>query len=215
MLIAPEDGKNRYYPAYAPDGSFLLYNESDCPAGETYHRDCDADADPTAALWALRGDGERIPLTNINAPGPADANARLAQTYPKWAPFVDPQRTDGSGRLMWFTFSSMRRYGLHPPSSNSRGEPGQLIWMAAVDPDAIARGEDGSFAPFALPFQDLRTSNHIAQWTARVVPTEPDPNPKDPCAQVGESCAPGTDPCCSGATCTDNRNNVFICRPDF
>ena len=41
--------------------------------------------------------------------------------------------------------------------------------MAAIDPDKIADGEDGSFAAFALPFQDITTSNHIAQWTTKVV----------------------------------------------
>ena len=44
-----------------------------------------------------------------------------------------------------------------------------LIWMAAVDPDKIANGEDGCYTAFALPFQDITTSNHIAQWTEDVV----------------------------------------------
>jgi hypothetical protein len=42
--------------------------------------------------------------------------------------------------------------------------------MAAVDPDKIANGEDGCYTAFALPFQDITTSNHIAQWTTKVVP---------------------------------------------
>jgi hypothetical protein len=41
--------------------------------------------------------------------------------------------------------------------------------MAAIDLDAPA-GTDPSFAAFALPFQDITTSNHIAQWTTQVVP---------------------------------------------
>ena len=31
-------------------------------------------------------------------------------------------------------------------------------------------GTDPSFPAFALPFQDITTSNHIAQWTETVVP---------------------------------------------
>ena len=42
--------------------------------------------------------------------------------------------------------------------------------MAAFDPDLAAAGGDGSYPAFALPFQDLITSNHIAQWTTEVVP---------------------------------------------
>ena len=41
--------------------------------------------------------------------------------------------------------------------------------MAAVDPDKIAAGQDGCYTAFALPFQDIATSNHIAQWTMKVV----------------------------------------------
>jgi hypothetical protein len=40
--------------------------------------------------------------------------------------------------------------------------------MAAIDLDAPP-GTDPSFAAFALPFQDITTSNHIAQWTTEVV----------------------------------------------
>jgi len=45
------------------------------------------------------------------------------------------------------------------------------LWMAAIDLDAPA-GDDASFVAFALPFQDLATSNHIAQWTTQIVPLQ-------------------------------------------
>lgn len=216
VLVPPEDGKNRYYPAYAPDGTFLLYDESTCPDGETYHWACDADADPSARLWAVTADGTRVELSSVNRPGAVDDTEELGQTFPKWAPFVDPRRADGSGRLMWFTFSSMRRYGLHPYARNERGDRGQLLWMAAVDPEAILRGEDGAFAPFALPFQDLTTSNHIAQWTAQVVPTDPDPGqPGEPCRDIGDTCTPNGPECCNAAQCMDNGGGVYVCRPIF
>jgi hypothetical protein len=41
--------------------------------------------------------------------------------------------------------------------------------MVGFDPSALANGQDPSFAPFCLPFQDITTSNHIAQWTQEVV----------------------------------------------
>lgn len=214
VLVPPEDGKNRYYPAYAPDGTFIIYDESTCAGGEIYNGDCDGDADPSATLWAVLPDRSRVALGHVNAPGPADSTDQLAQTFPKWAPFVDPRTADGEGRLMWFTFSSRRTYGLHP-QSRSGNQIGQLIWMAAVDPQAILRGEDGSFAPFALPFQDLTTSNHIAQWTAEVVPVDPDPTNPNDCPETGEICDPAGTPCCGIGMCSDNGNGVFICRPSF
>ena len=43
------------------------------------------------------------------------------------------------------------------------------IWMAAFDPEAAKQGKDASFPGFWLPFQDIASGNHIAQWVTRVV----------------------------------------------
>ena len=43
------------------------------------------------------------------------------------------------------------------------------IWMTPFFPDRAARGSDPSTQAFRLPFQNLDSSNHIAQWTERVV----------------------------------------------
>jgi hypothetical protein len=66
-------------------------------------------------------------------------------------------------KLMWLTFSSRRAYGLHLPA----GQTAQ-IWMVAFDPDAAAKGQDPSFPAFWLPFQDMASGNHIAQWVTTV-----------------------------------------------
>jgi hypothetical protein len=47
-----------------------------------------------------------------------------------------------------------------------------LIWMVAVEPDKALAGEDPSSPAFAIPYQDLGTSNHIAQWTERIIVVE-------------------------------------------
>ena len=44
------------------------------------------------------------------------------------------------------------------------------IWMTPFFPDRAATGADPTAPAFRLPFQDLNSSNHIAQWTERVVP---------------------------------------------
>ena len=49
------------------------------------------------------------------------------------------------------------------PANTSETTKGTLIWMVGVNPGA--GGRDPSFAAFCLPFQDVTTSNHIAQWT--------------------------------------------------
>jgi hypothetical protein len=164
-LVARVSGKNHYYPTFSPDGSFVLYDESTCSSGGD---ECDADTDPTARLYAVTAGAGATPieLTRANAPGRMDSGTTaLTSTFPKWSPFVFQRTAETGSRLEWVTFSSTRQYGLRRPAGS-----GTLLWMAAVDPDQVAAGVDPSFAAFALPFQDLGTSNHIAQWTQKIVP---------------------------------------------
>ncbi len=164
VLVPRAAGKNRYYPAFAPDGRMLVFNESTCNNGNT-GGECNGDTDPTAKLYAIDGvaGGTITALDRANAPGVDDgATVNLTNSFPKWNPFVFSRDASG-GRLAWVTFSSTRRYGLRSPPGS-----GTLLWMAAVDLDAPA-GTDPSAAAFALPFQDLATSNHIAQWTTEIV----------------------------------------------
>ncbi len=171
LPLAP--GKNRYYPAFAPDSNFLVFNESTCASGNQ-HISCNADSDPTAKIFALRPvpGATPIPLTQANAPGKRDgSNTSLTNSFPKWSPFMFRRTADGT-RLNWLTFASTRNYGLRTPVPGASAEStrGTLLWMVAVDPDKVGLGADPSFPAFALPFQDLGTSNHIGQWAEKVVP---------------------------------------------
>ncbi len=176
-LVPSTPGKNHYYPSFSPDNTFLVYDESTCPAGQNGDYTCNADTDPTATLFAINtaAGAQPVALANSNAGGISDGmTTALTNSFPRWSPFVF-QRTHetSTSRLMWLTFSSTRNYGLRPPPppalSGGESPTGTLIWMAAIDPDKIANGEDGSYTAFALPFQDITTSNHIAQWTTKVV----------------------------------------------
>jgi hypothetical protein len=145
-----------------------VFNESTCPAGGS-NDECDADTDPTAALWSIPlppGSAQPTPLVAANAPGVADGNNTvLTNTYAKWSPFVFQR--DEIHSVLWATFSSKRRYGLHPATDNL------YIWMVAVDPGVAGSSRDPSSAAFCLPFQALDTSNHIAQWTEKAVTIVP------------------------------------------
>ena len=64
------------------------------------------------------------------------------------------------------TFSSTRQYGLRTPpkpADTDETTKGTLIWMVGINL-GVGNG-DPSFTAFCLPFQDITTSNHIAQWT--------------------------------------------------
>ena len=205
-LVPPETGRNRYAPATSLDGRFLTFVESRCGAVDrVYGSECDADADPTARLFGYAlAPGAVVELARANAPGRTDGGADLSNTFPKWAPFEGPRGRDGSGRVQWMTFSSRRNYGLR---TNDPQAGRQLLWMVAVDPDAVVAGEDGSFPGFALPFQDIQTSNHMAQWTRAVVALG--------CNELATACDPTVDnPCCGSAVCRDDDGDgAGVCGP--
>lgn len=111
-------------------------------------------------------------------------------TFARFAPFAN--RYQGH-RLFWFTVGSQRRAGLrrYYPNRSAVNDPDTqvLLWMFAIDADKVLAGEDGSFPGFFLPFQDMKTSNHMASWTeqyvsdeppSRPVPTPPPPAPPPP-----------------------------------
>ena len=145
------DGSNNYYPSYSPDGQWILFNKS----GE------DAYDDPSAELWVVKADGSMPPhkLDLANVAG------GLTNSWARWAPFRNTYGAGGTDEQMyWITFSSKRVFGVRLPA----GKP--QIWMAAFFPGRVAMGGDPTGPAFRLPFQDIGSNNHIAQWTETVVP---------------------------------------------
>ncbi len=172
-LVPSVLGKNRYYPAIAPDGNLVVYDESTCTAGTPTagmapDKSCDADTDATATMFLTSissGGSAPIALDNANKPGVADgATTALTNSFPKWAPFIE--KLTEQQQLVWLTFSSTRQYGLRaPPASSASSDEtklGTLVWMVGIIPSV--GGGDPSYTAFCLPFQDITTSNHIAQW---------------------------------------------------
>jgi Tol biopolymer transport system component len=173
VLVARQTDQNHYYPTFSPDGSLIVYNESSC-SGSLSDR-CNAYEDIAAELRALAIDAQNaqpVVMARANAPGIEDhGNTELINSYPRWSPFVFHRTSEVSSTLEWITFSSGRQYGLRPPPAGGGENPvGTFLWMAAIEPNRLLAGGDPSYPAFAVPFQDLGTSNHIAQWTTRIVP---------------------------------------------
>lgn len=149
MDLVKSGGENNYYPSFSPDGKWVLFNRG---SGQAYN-------DPTAQVWVVSSDGKVGPI----ALGAANAAGNLTNSWPRWSPFV-LHEPDGSERL-FFTFSSTRDYGIELVGANA-----PQVWMAAFDPAAAQAGIDPSAASFWMPFQDVRSHNHIAQWTMNFIP---------------------------------------------
>ena len=155
-------GDNNYYPSYSPDGSLIVFNKSG-NANSSYDQ-----GDAKVYLVPANG-GPAVHQKNASPFG--------GDSWPKWSP--EPHMYAG-GQLMWLTFSSRRQYGLH-------SEGNAQIWMVGIDPARAIAGQDGSFTAFWLPFQDISSGNHIAQWVETVV--RPDCT-SGPCPE-GEFCSEG------------------------
>ena len=89
----------------------------------------------------------------------------LTNSWARWAPFKQTIRgSAGDGEpLFWLTFSSKRAFGVRQAAGHHQ------IWMTPFFPGRALAGQDPSGPAFRLPFQELATPNHIAQWTEVVV----------------------------------------------
>ena len=200
-LVTPTGDEAYYYPAFSPDGRFLAVNHT--TGGDVFYN-------KNARVELLRAaGGAPIDLPALNQ------GDGLSNSWPRWSPLV---QTYKGRKIAWVTFSSSRDYGLrlknqglphcYPAECPDEDQP-QLssqissldgcetpqIWMAAVDIEDAAPGGSGdrSSPAFWLPFQDLSSHNHSAQWVDKVVST-----PQVTCGS--KTCSADT-LCCSPDNC--------------
>jgi hypothetical protein len=165
-LIQQSGSENNYYPTFSPDNELIIFNRS---ASDSY------DA-PDASLWVIRNKAGAKPAELKLANG----GSNLCNSWPKFSPFI---QTYQGRQILWFTFSSRRDYGLR-----LAGKAQAQLWMAAIDLTKDEMSTDPSYPAFWLPFQNINTGNHIAQWTKEVV--------KKPCGLDGD--CPPNEVCING-----------------
>jgi hypothetical protein len=240
-------GENNYYPSYSPDVpmSFIIFDRVDnmmkgaaCAGG--FCPD-DSFSNPAARLLligAAAANGTPTDLEKANG-SPITAKVPWSNSYPRWAPFVQTYR---GNKLLWFTFSSTRDYGVRvlnhktgmyqcypADSAESPGTPHgstfapqcqePQLWMAPLFFAEAQGNKDPSGVAFWLPYQDIGTHNHTAQWTQQHVtpPTPPNmPPPMCVCqANVYGACgsANGGCGCCAGTGLVCTGSNTCFAPP--
>jgi len=166
-------GGNNYYPSYSPDGRWVLFVRS---PSNTSSMGADPDSGmsgvPDAQLWFVGADG--------GTPQRIGRAAGLADSWPKWDPSLYEDR---DRPLFWVSWSSRRAFGLRYAADTK-----VQLWMAAFDPAEAEAGRDPLRPAFRLPFQDIETGNHIAQWVTTV---------------ERQTCTTNAD--CGGEFCIDGR----------
>jgi hypothetical protein len=147
------DGNNNYYPSLSPDGKWVLFNRCTTQAAQA-----SAYNNPDASLWVVSANGgAAVELAKANQ------GLGLTNSWGRWAPF---QQTLGVANepMYWVTVSSTRDFGVRLVGARR-----PQIWMTPFFPDHAASATDPSNAAFRLPFQNIDSNNHIAQWTEQIV----------------------------------------------
>ncbi len=153
-VLVRRESENNFYPAYSPDGAWVVFNRS--PSNTNSMGD---DPDNMVArvsdaqLWVVIADGSGVPIRLDRADGFADS-------WPKWdpTPYLDRGRS-----LFWVSFASRRAYGLRF-AEDDRSQ----LWMAAFYADDARVGMDPATPAIRIPFQELGSSNHLPQWVTSI-----------------------------------------------
>jgi hypothetical protein len=224
-------GENNYYPSYSPDNpmSYVIFNRVDnmnagaaCANGLCLD---DSFSNPSARLMLIQNVAGATPIDLQKANGSTlAAKTSLSNSYPRWAPFV--QSYHGQ-KLLWFTFSSTRDYGVRvlnhktgmyqcypADAAETPGATHKLpfaalcqepqLWMAPLTyTEAQGSTADPSGVAFWIPYQDILTHNHTAQWTWKPNPIQPPPDagiPPCSCSNLYGPCGAsnGGCGCCTG-----------------
>lgn len=148
VVLQPRDATyNYYYPAYSPDGEWIVYNRAKNDFTRTDgHFGCYAA--PDAEVWLMSRDGSiKIRLDNANSDG------ALQNSYPRWGPLPDDD-------ILWLAFSSRREYPIDPSQDPQ-------IWIVGINPELAKQGQDPSATPLWLPGQSVINDNHLPVWWSK------------------------------------------------
>ena len=136
---AADPNENLFYPAYSPDGNWVVFNRAMAAVG--------AGSSPAGSeLWLANDQRVIRPVFLQRAQGPPGTT----NSWPKWAPATE------DGRL-WIAFTSNRPYGRMSTAASQ-------IWIASVHPEEAYAGVDPSSAAYWMPGQELDVANHVAYW---------------------------------------------------
>ncbi len=170
--LAAADGGNNYHPTYSPDSAWVLYNRSPSNINSMGNSTGDGDCVTDAEMWMVAASGTGA-ATRLDIGG-------ACSSWPKFDP--TPYRDHGHP-LFWVAWATARGYGLRYADGSI-----MQIWMAAFDPTLAEMGMSPTHPAFRLPFQNIATGNHIAQWVTHI-----------------ERMGCTTDAECGGEFCIDNR----------
>jgi hypothetical protein len=184
VLATPKPGVHVSWPAFTPDGKYVIYQEG---VGD----DLATWSGNTGRLFAVDVQTKNIKyLTNMNGDGfmPAGQRDENKNYEPTIAPIV-------SGGYIWVIFTSRRTYGNKLTGSEYETK---RLWVSAFSLNSQA--PDPSHPAFYIAGQELTSGNSRGFWTL------------DACKQDGANCETG-DECCNGFCNPVGNPPKFMCGP--
>lgn len=164
------------WPAFTPDGKWIVYHSGSSAAFET---DGGATGDVHVVEVASKT-ARRLDLLDGYTGSGTQTYLPAGDPKLSFAPTVLPEAVGG---YFWIVFTSHRSYGNMLASQDHQDEYGKL-WVAALDLHPTP-GQDASHPAFFLDGQELHADNLRGFWVL------------DPCKQDGRDCKSG-DECCDG-----------------
>lgn len=165
MIVQSTPGNEyHFYPSWTPDSKWIVFNTGTVPCGGFGGSGCNT-YDPTnTRLRLVAAQPGQVPVELAKATHAMNQSTN----WPRVAPFIQ-----NNGNLIFFTFSSRFPYGYVTQGSSPQ------IWMAAIDLGKAQQnpGQDPSYAPFWMTFQNPSESNHLATWTTSVACVDNDDCP--------------------------------------
>ncbi len=153
LVEAGTDGLQNYYPSFSPDSQWLIFTRT---PSYGYNN-------ANATTWITKADGSG-PLIQLVT---SDLAQGMTNSWARWVPFGQTFGPDNEP-LFYVTWSSTREFGVRITPNGFLPQ----IWMTPVFTARAEAGMDPSGPAFRVPFQDVQTGNHIAQWTEQVVVVE-------------------------------------------
>jgi hypothetical protein len=201
VFLAPPMGKSNLFPMFSPEGAWIAFAQ-----GKGGH------GDPEAQLMVIASQGGN-PIELINANRVTSnkvTDGQYQNSQPTWAP---------PGDYHWIAFNTKREYGVVLPEGT------QQIWVAAIDVQKAAAGQDPSFPAFRVPFQGLNENNHRAYWTLDINDGSGGGGAGGSggsgpgCSEIlpeGAPCDPLNDCCQAGTICdTADNGETYVCISDL
>jgi hypothetical protein len=203
MLLAGPD-ESFYYPSFSPTGEFLVINALSraTPTDDAFYN---RRARVALLRFPPPAGARPIELPALNAPALGDKLTNSWPKWSPFVQSYQGHKllwvTFSSNRDYGLRLPNRGLENCYPPESPEYDQPqlgpntgGSIaqggptpafarcaqpqIWMAAivVDPEQ-SDGADRSFPAFWLPFQDVTSHNHTAQWVEQLAGTPPAPTP--------------------------------------